>query len=58
MLKFLTTHLLLRDNNIVCILFQWIAKAKSVTKAMEKTWAYINQIKQQLCELVENDNDG
>ena len=23
-----------------------------------ETWAYINQIKQQLCELVDNDNDG
>lgn len=37
---------------------KWLAKAKTVTEDMEAAWKILGQIKQQIINMIDSDNDG
>lgn len=64
-------NLLLQDNSaqvqkrviqaagpIYKVALKWLAKAKSITEEMEAAWKLFGQIKQQIINMIDNDNDG
>jgi symplekin len=40
------------------ITLQWLAKAKSVSELMERTWNMLSQMKSQIAKMIDHDNDG
>ncbi|KAI0235121.1 Symplekin [Lamellibrachia satsuma] len=37
---------------------QWVCKAKKMTESIEQTWDYVNQIKTDITEMIDSDNEG
>ncbi|KAK2181060.1 hypothetical protein NP493_413g00016 [Ridgeia piscesae] len=37
---------------------QWVCKAKKMSETIEQTWDYVNQMKRDIIEMIDSDNEG
>lgn len=40
------------------ITLQWLSRSNSVNETMEKTWTVLSQMKSQVSQMIDHDNDG